>query len=232
MPKKIYGLLLFVIAALCCAANAYVMAQQGSAVESAPASTSALKPPVLVKHPREALYSRAKKAGGNLVWRYRPNRGVLYPTVEELAKRSDIIVVGRILGHRSSLRPDGKFITQDYLVRVQEVIRGDLPNSKSIIISLPGGDYRYPDGTHVHVMPIGYRQPEDGSSYVFFLRKKTGEDYKGYRLVSETQGLFGMKNDQVEPANLVKSDPVVVKYRGMATGEFLRQIHKAVPIKK
>jgi hypothetical protein len=209
MLKNIHGLLLFVVA-LTCAASV----------------------PALAQHPRETLHDRAKKSGGNLVWKYRSNRSVVYPNIEELAKRSDIIVVGRALGHRSSLRPDGKFITEDFLVRAQEVIKGDVPLGRSLTVSLPGGSYRFPDGAHVHVMPANYRQAEDGGIYIFFLKKKKGAAYKGYRLVSETQALYAVRDGQVEPANLVKSDPVVVKYQGMGAGEFLAQIHKAVPIKK
>ena len=209
MPKRIHGLMLLAVVALAGAMSSSVFAQ----------------------NPRETLHERTKKAGGKLVWRYRATRSLIYPNVEELAKRSDVIVVGRTLGHRPSLSPDGKFITNDFLVKVQEVIKGDLAD-RSIVISVPGGAQRFPDGTYAALMPVNYKQAEDGRTYVFFLKKKSGSVFKGHMLASETQGLFALKDGKVEPADSVRSDPVVVKYRGMGAASFLAQIHMAVPRKK
>lgn len=179
---------------------------------------------------KDTLHTQAKKAGGHFVLKYRPNLSTVYPTVEELAKRSDLIVVGRTVGHQSTLRPDGNFITRDYSVRVQEVIKGDLPNKSAIVVSLAGGSHRFPDGTFVTVMPVGEKQIEDGQLCVFFLKaKKPNSPFKGYLLTSETQGAFALINGQVEPSDSYSKHPVVAKYRGMQGGEFLRNIHKAVP---
>lgn len=178
------------------------------------------------------LYERAKKAGGKYVSRYAANRSTLYPNVEELAKRSDLIVVGRTLSHKASLTPDERFITQDFLVKVQEVIKGDLTKGRSVLITLPGGTHRFPDGIYAAIMPNGYKSPEDGGTYVFFLKSREKDSvFNGYRLISESQGLFALTNGTVEPADLVKDDPVHLKYREMGAGAFLQQIHRAVPRK-
>src|SRR6266550_3087842 len=79
-------------------------------------------------NPRITLYERAKKATGHkLVVAYSPGRATIFPNVEELARRSDLIVVGRAVSHKSNLSADERFITQDFMVKVQEVIKGDLP---------------------------------------------------------------------------------------------------------
>jgi hypothetical protein len=187
---------------------------------------------VSAQRPLETLHDRAKKAGGKVIWRYRPNRSVIYPTIEELAKRSNLIVVGRTIDQKGRLTKDGKFITQDVLVRVQEVIKGEVPNGP-LLVSLPGGAYRFDDNTYAYVMPIGYQPPQKQGMYIFFLKgKDTRSNFKGYSLVSETQGLFAIRDRLVEPADLVATDPVVSKYKGMAAPAFLQQIHKAVPPKK
>jgi hypothetical protein len=188
---------------------------------------------VPAQHPVDSLHDRAKKAGGKLIWRYRPNRGVIYPNIEELAKRSNIIVVGRTMDQKATLTKDGKFITQDCLIRVQEVIKGDLPNGHPLLVSLPGGAYRFDDDTYAYAMPVGYQPPQKGGTYIFFLRGKTnGSAFKGYQLASATQALFAVNNGLVEPADLVATDPLVSKYKGMTAPDFLQQIHKAVPRKK
>ena len=187
------------------------------------------KPP----KPRDSLHELSKKAGGHFVFRYKPNRSSVYPNIEELAKRSDLIVVGRTVGHRTSLRPDGNFITNDYTVRVQDVIKGDLPKRASILVTLPGGTFRFPDGTFATVMPIGEKTVEDRQQYIFFLKAKKAKGvFNGYLLISETQGVFGLTNAGVEPGDTVSGHPLATKYRGMPARDFLAQIHQAVPRKK
>ncbi|HYW72034.1 MAG TPA: hypothetical protein VE961_13430 [Pyrinomonadaceae bacterium] len=191
--------------------------------------------PAMAQHPQETLEARTKKANGKLIWRYRPNRSVVYPTLEELAKRSDIIVIGRALAHRTTLRADGKFVTEDFSVRAQEVIKGDvtLAGNRSIIVSLPGGVYTFPDGAYVSVRAVGWQSAEDKGLYVFFLRKKNkNSPYKGFQLASETQGLFALKDGMVQPASLVGTDPLVVKHKGTDAAAFLKEVHKAAPQKK
>jgi hypothetical protein len=215
MLKKIHQLMLIALVAFVSASSSSVPAQLKA---------------------KGDLHARAKTTGGRLVWKYRPTRSVIYPNIEELAKRSDIVVIGRTLGHRSSLTSDGRFVTQDFLVRVQEVFKGDVPNGKSILISLPGGSYKFPDGTHVHVMPVGFTQAEDGASYVFFLKDNSTDGkksiYKGHRLASEIQGLFALKEGKVAPASAGASDPFATKYQGMETRTFLQQLHVAMPAKE
>jgi len=182
--------------------------------------------------PRVTLYEQAKKAGGKYVLKYKPERGTIYPNVEELAKRSDLIVVGRVLSHKSNLTSDERFITQDFLVKVQEVIKGELPRGASVLLSLPGGTHRFPDKVFAAMAPVGFKQPEDGGLYVLFLKTKNKDSaFKGQRLVSEDQGLFALTNGTVEPADRTADDPVSVKYRKMSAATFLHEIHKAVPRK-
>jgi hypothetical protein len=181
--------------------------------------------------PNNMLHAMAKRTGGKLVLKHRPSRRTIYSGLDNLASHSDIIVIGRTLGHRSRLRPDGNFLTEDFLVRVQEVIKGDVQTGRSILVSLPGGSYKYPDGTYVTMMPVGYNETEDGKIYVFFLRKK-GAFYKGHQPTAEAQGQFELTGDKVQPADLIETDPVVAKYRGMKTSAFLAEIHRAAPRKK
>lgn len=179
---------------------------------------------------RDKLHELAKKSGGRYVLRYRPNRSTLYPNVEELAKRSDLIVVGRTLAHRSSIRPDGNFIMQDFLVKVQEVIKGEPPSGRSITVTLPGGGHRFPDGTHAVVSPQGVRQIEDMGIYVFFLKSpRQDSPFKGYRLVSELQGAFALTGGKVEPTDQSADHPLARNYRQMPAADFLREIHRVVP---
>jgi len=184
-----------------------------------------------------SLHALAITNGGRFVLKYKPNRSTIYPNVAELTNRSDLIVVGKTIGHRSMLRSDGRFITQDYFVKVQELLKGTLPTNpllktsvRSILVSLPGGGYKFPDGAVAAVLSMGAKDAQDGQIYVFFLKAKPAVSvYNGYLLTSETQGLFALTNGLVDPADTVLSDPVVLKYRGMSARDFLREIHKVIP---
>lgn len=178
----------------------------------------------------ESLHDKAKKAGGKYVWVHRPDRSTRYPNIEELAKRSDLVVIGRALAHRSSLSADGKFITRDFWVKVYSVMAGDIAPGSTILVSLPGGGYRFPDDTYAYIHVEGFKQAEDGKLYVFFLRKK-GPLYKGYELEGGVQGLFEITSGRVEPADLFRVDPIVIKYRGKEAREFLAEIRRSLPKK-
>lgn len=173
------------------------------------------------------LHERAKKAGGKLGVVYEPDHKAFSHDLEKLARRSDVIVVGRPLSNRGTLSPDGKSVMQDYRVRVQGVIKGDVPGGSTITVSLPGGGYRFTDGMFVSVRAKDYRQAENGKLYVFFLNAKGS----GYKLAGGTQGLFNLADGTVEPASSSRNDPLVTKYKGADPGTFLKELRDAVVVK-
>lgn len=186
--------------------------------------------PLMPTQLRDKLHEMAQKSGGHYVLRYRPNRSTVHPNLEELAKRSDLVIVGRTLTHRSKLSEDGNFITQDFLVRVQEVVKGDLAKARSVVISLPGGSQRFADRTYATVEPLGSQPAQNGETYVFFLKSPPkGSAIKEHRLASETQGMYALTSGKVAPSHLAADDPLAGKYRQMGAADFLRQVHKAVP---
>jgi hypothetical protein len=178
---------------------------------------------------KNRLQELANQEGGHFVLRYHPNATV-YPNVEELAKRSDIIIVGTTLGHRSKLTPDGNFINQEVLVRVQEVLKGE--PGRSLVITVPGGSHRFDDGSYAIVEAIGQRQPEDRSICVFFLKAAVAGEGAVLRLSSEVQGVINLTGGKAQPASMRADDPFVSRYKEMGAADFLREVHKAVPRKQ
>lgn len=181
------------------------------------------------KKDKEKLHDKAKKAGGAVVLRYRPSRSKIFSSLSDLGAHSDVVIIGRVLGHRPALTPSGNLITNNFLVKVLEVRKGDLAGTRSIIISSPGGAYKFPDGTRAAVVPTGYKELEDGVIYALFLKARGNG--ANYRLVSESQGAFALKPQGLEPADLDTTRPIM-KYRGLTPVAFLRELHKAVPVKK
>lgn len=220
MQKKFRGLTLTLVA-LMLALSLQLHAQQRRKGKVSPPTQS-----------KNKLQELANKAGGHFVLRYQPN-ATTYPNVEELAKRSDIIVVGKTLGHRTKLSDDGNFINQEFLVRVQEVLKGESPTGRSVVISVPGGAHRFDDGTTAVVESLGQRQPEDRGFYVFFLKAPaSGEESKPMQLSSEAQGIVGLSGGRAAPSSLKAEDPFVSKYGQMEAVDFLRELHRAIPRKQ
>lgn len=213
---RLIALIAFVLIAFTIALNLQLQAQQRK---------GKVPPPTQSKNRLQEL---ANQAGGHFVLRYHPNAAV-YPNVEELAKRSDIIVVGTTLGHRSQLTPDGNFINQEVLVRVQEVLKGD--PGRSLVITIPGGAHRFDDGSYAIVEAIGQRQPEDRSICVFFLKSAATGEGAVLRLSSEVQGVINLTGGKAQPSSMRADDPFVSRYKEMGAADFLREVHKAVPRK-
>lgn len=170
------------------------------------------------------LHEQAKRAGGRTSVVFEPEPQSFSPDLGSLTRRSDVVVVGRPLSNRGALDPDGRSVTQDYRVRVQGVIKGGLAPGTVIAVSLPGGGYKFPDGSFVSVRAKDYRQAENGKLYVFFLDAQGG----GYRLAGGTQGLFHFSPDdgKVEPASTSRLDPLA-RYKGAEAAAFLRELRAA-----
>jgi hypothetical protein len=175
---------------------------------------------------KDKMHEMAKKGGGHFVFRYRPSRARTFADLTELAAHSDVVVIGRTLTHHPSLSAGGNMITNDFEVKIQEVFKGKVTNGTTIVVKVPGGAYKFPDGTRAAVLGQGYKEPQDRQMYAFFLKRRANS--KDYRLISEAQGLFALTSSGVEPADLEGSDPVVVNYRGRSSSEFLSGLHQAV----
>lgn len=170
------------------------------------------------------LHERAKGAGGRVAVLLEPERQSFAHDLEKLVRRSAAVVVGRPLSNRGTLSADGKSVTQDYRVKVQGVIKGNVTGGSTITISLPGGGYRFGDGALVSVRAKDYRQAENGKVYVFFLDAKES----GYKLAGGTQGLFRLAADgKIEPASSSPADLLAAKYKGAETAAFLRELRRA-----
>lgn len=181
----------------------------------------------MAQEPNQDLHSMAQRAGGKLILHYMPDHSVRYPNIDEIARRSDLIIVGRVVMNRPRLRADGKFVTQSLWVRVQEVVKGQAPFGGAITVIAPGGAYRFSDGSLVFVDPRASNLPQVGHSYVFFLQNY-GSVYRGHELVGGYQGMYDLTGGGVGPADTLAGDPVITYYKGMNAGQFLALLHASV----
>ena len=173
------------------------------------------------------LHQLALKAGGAALVHFTPDRSVLYPNLEELARRSDIVIIGRPVQGGGILRQDGQFINEQFWVGVQESIKGGFHNGDRIPVVVPGGAYRFSDGSLALVNASGGKRPECGRSYAFFLYGY-GLENKGYELVGGLQGVYDLTGPTVQPGEMLPQAPCVVYYKDMPANAFLAALHRAM----
>ncbi|GEM_PF-2470622 len=179
------------------------------------------------------LKEQAKRAGGRLLHQPEPDRSIIYSGIEELLDGSKVVIVGYTQSNRCQLRPDGKFVTTDFHVKVVEVIKGNVKKDEMILLSSPGGFYRFfePDGAvDVMVRVKGYKHPLNGRTYVFFLDHPKAD--RGYVLTGGPQGQYDITDGVVHPANQRVKDPLVAKYLDKDVTSFLEEIRSAARKKR
>jgi hypothetical protein len=185
------------------------------------------------------LKEKVKRTGtGKFVSHKAADFSVAHDDLDSLARHSEIVVVGTALENRCFLTADGKNITTNYIISVQEVIKGNLSPGSTIKLSTPGGRYSFDAANYAEVkVNGGYKRIENGKQYLLFLNKndgnseyqlKYGNDF--FITVGGPQGVFHLPPDGtgVQPANMRRAHPAVQKYKGKRNEEFVNEARQAV----
>jgi hypothetical protein len=180
------------------------------------------------------LHERARSAGGRLVETLadeHPPAG----TIAELAARSPVVVIGKVLGVRAHLASDGARITTDVAFKVQEVVKGGVKGGEIITVMMPGGNHLFADGTTARQYRWGYHGIRNGSSYVLFLQESPARTVirgaVAYEFAVGSQGQFELDfaKRTVTPAAAERTHPLAGRYRGSTVRQILVELHAAVP---
>jgi hypothetical protein len=117
---------------------------------------------------------------------------VIY-SLSQLVKASSHIVIGRAESNLCSLSTDGKTINTLYKVKVQESFKGNLKSGKFIKVALPGGMYKFSNGTIVEIKTPWFKKMDHGQTYILFLNFH--EQAEGYIPTGGPQGIFKLPTD-------------------------------------
>jgi hypothetical protein len=91
-----------------------------------------------------------------------------YPTsLEDLVKRSSTIVVGEATEGKTLLVNDGRYILMEFTFHVTRVFKGAPTDSDHTKFVIPGGTYKFEDGTQA-TDDCQCRKPLIGHTYVVF----------------------------------------------------------------
>jgi hypothetical protein len=156
------------------------------------------------------------------------DRGVLYSTIAELAKRSQLVIVGRP-GRAADYAAKGpESVKGRYTVKVQELLKGDQPASGLIKLNIPGVAKPLKGGRSAFAPLLGQPKLVGGRSYVLFLRRERGGSGR-YELVGGRQGWFALdtKAGLLYLPGRSPEDPVARKYNGSSIHSFLADVRAA-----
>jgi|WetSurMetagenome_2_1015567.scaffolds.fasta_scaffold164126_3 hypothetical protein len=191
-----------------------------------------------------SLHDRATAAGSHLVEPLTAG-DIPIATLSELASRAPVVVVGRVLGARSRLAPDGRGIVTEVAIHVHESLRGGASLGSLVYFRVPGGSHRFADGRTAKQVVPGFRSFRMGATYVLFLRpirpavdepaavraaRDSGAYRAQYELASGPQGQFELlfEGGTVVPGPGGKDHPLVFRYADMAVSDFLVELHRAI----
>jgi hypothetical protein len=188
---------------------------------------------------RGGLHEAARVAGGYYKMNEPAGPDLIVTDLESIVRASDAVVVGRPKTNLCHLTASGRSITTDYRVVAGDVLYGDIPHGREIIVSVPGGRVQFDDGLVAEVAPIGLVRPAHESRVVMFLNRHRVPSAEltawanGDPVYQTTLGPMGMFTLGADDSSAItlhghRRDPVMRANATASTGQFLQAVRSAV----
>ena len=145
--------------------------------------------------------------------------------IESLTKNSVAVIVGRFTKKLDARLIDGRAIFTDYEVVVEELVKGDLKQAKTILVTVPGGRVFFEDGTSVEIVMRNFEQPHIGGAYALFLYEEAAVP-SVFFLPGGPQGMFDIENSAGVKSHGRPDDAGAVEARGKSRDEFMRKVRE------
>ncbi|HEY0100626.1 MAG TPA: hypothetical protein VGB76_16895 [Pyrinomonadaceae bacterium] len=212
MKPRINGSLLIFVALLFCASFLVV---RNVLTQGAANSTQATA----------SLRERAKR-NGNVIVKVFPHSLKRYDSLNDLTKESSAVILGTVISQASSLKlPAENSVTTNYLVRVNNVLKGDLSKESLVSVNSPGGKVALEGGAYAEMaMPDYWKTPHVEKTYVLFLTPGDGNDYG---ILGGPQGLFEATASGIKPQGLL-TDELFRSHHGMSLKKFTHRVRSAI----
>lgn len=167
----------------------------------------------------------AAKLKGHYVGEYDPHWWCLQPDVETLTKNSVAVIVGRFTKKLEARIPDSRVIFTDYEVTVDEVVKGDLKQVKTIVITLAGGRVVFEDGTSAEQITPAVEPTRIGRSYTLFLMKENAVP-SVFFLMGGPQGMIDIEDSGAVKSHGKEDARSVVEIKGQNRETFLKNVRQ------
>jgi hypothetical protein len=195
-----------------------------AAVKSEKTQTSAQDSRREIEAVRRGGLREAARITGKYVARVNASTWIKYD-LEGLAKNSYAIVIGTPLEHSSQLTDDGTSIVTEYELKINEVLKGNLYQTQTTRVQLPGGKVVFEDGSSAEIQTADLRGMEEGKTYVLFLRSIEASP-NVFALTGLGQGLFELSSEKTVRPHGNKADSVQ-KHSNTSVTDFLQLIRDA-----
>ena len=216
-----------VVVAVCFVATATFLAVSGKGSRPSQSPAKPVQADDDAQKVRQALerggLREAAKVKGTYVAEYNPHWDWGLFTVEDLTKNSAAVIVGRFTRKLDARVLDGKAIFTDYEVAVEELVKGDLKQVKSITLSIPGGRFYFEDGTSAEQLTPTFDQPRLGRAYTLFLTTEAAVP-SVFFLSGGPQGMFDVEDSSGVKSHGRPGDPGAVATKGKDRESFLKEV--------
>ena len=167
----------------------------------------------------------AAKLKGNYVEEYDAHLKWGRYDVESLTKNSAAVIVGRFTKQLDTRLLEGKAIFTDYEVALEELIKGDLKQGQTIVVTLPGGRIFFEDGTSAEQTTPTFEHPLIGHVYTLFLKQEAALP-SVFFLSGGPQGLFDIEDSSGVKSHGRPEDPAAVETKGQNRESFMKNVRE------
>jgi hypothetical protein len=218
-----------IAAAIClvAAASFLVISGRGSRplqdpAQQEPSSDDAL---ALRKAYKRGGLREVAKLKGIYVAEYNPHWDWGKFDVESLTKNSAAVIVGRFTKKLDARLIDSKVIFTDYEVAVEELLKGDIKQAQTIVVTLPGGRIFFEDGTSAEMTTPSFEHPLIGRAYTLFLMEEAAVP-SVFFLSGGPQGMFDIEDSAGVKSRGRPDDPGAVETKGKSREAFMKNVRE------
>lgn len=165
----------------------------------------------------------AAKLKGNYVGEFDPHWDWGLFSIEDLTKNSAAVIVGRFTKKLDPRLIEGKAIYTDYEVAIDELLKGNLKQAKTIVVSLPGGRIHFEDGTSAEQTTPKFEPVKIGRSYTLFLMQEEALP-SVFLLMGGPQGVVDIEDSSSVRSHGRLEDPGAVEVKGKNRESFLQDV--------
>jgi hypothetical protein len=225
--KSMKRMLIFAAIFLMAGASFLVISTRGSRPLQNPASQKASNDDAIAV--RQALrrggLREAAKLKGIYVAEYNPHWDWGLFNVEALTKNSAAVIVGRFTKKLDARLLEGKVIFTDYEVAVEELVKGDIKQGQTIVVTLPGGRVFFEDGTSAEQITPTFEHPVPGRAYTLFLSQEAAVP-SVFFLSGGPQGMFSIEDSAGVKSHGRPEDPAAVETKGTNRESFMKEVRE------
>jgi hypothetical protein len=165
----------------------------------------------------------AAKLKGNYVAEYNPHWDWGQFNIEALTKNSAAVIVGRVTKKLNARLLEGRVIFTDYEVAVDELMKGDLGQAKTVVVAIPGGRVYFEEGTSAEQTTPTFEQVRVGRAYALFLMQEPAVP-SVFFLSGGPQGLIDIEDSSSVRSHGTSEQPSVVETKGKSKDALLNDV--------